>query len=139
VNRTEPVLLDASVWLAASDPDDPFHSAAAELAVAAGRVVAALDLTLYEVANVVGVREGRRAHAGYLVRLIAERCRGNLVHATVDLLDVATGYAVEHGLSAYDAAYVAAARSNDWQLVSLDIRDLVSSGLAITPDIALYP
>lgn len=47
--------------------------------------------------------------------------------------------ASEHGLTAYDAAYVAAARRNGWRLVSLDIRDLVSKGLAITPDAALYP
>jgi len=139
VNRTEPVLVDASVWVAASDPDDRSHSAAAELAVAAGTPVAALDLTLYEVANVVGVREGRRTHAAHLVRLIAERCAGNLLHAHFDLLDAATGYAAEHGLSVYDAAYVAAAHSNGWQLVSLDLRDLVSKDLAVTPDAALYP
>ena len=46
---------------------------------------------------------------------------------------------VEHGLSAYDAAYVAAARRNGWQLVSPDVRDLVSKGLAVTPDAAVYP
>lgn len=45
----------------------------------------------------------------------------------------------EHGLTAYDAAYVAAARRNGWQLVSLDVRDLVSRGLAVTPDAAVYP
>ncbi len=45
----------------------------------------------------------------------------------------------EHGLSAYDAAYVAAARRNGWQLVSLDVKDLVSRGLAVTPDRADYP
>ena len=42
-----------------------------------------------------------------------------------------------HRLSAYDAAYVAAARREDWKLVSLDARDLVSKGLAITPDAAV--
>jgi predicted nucleic acid-binding protein len=45
----------------------------------------------------------------------------------------------EHSLTAYDAAYVAAARRNGWQLVSLDVRDLVSKGLAVTPDAAVYP
>lgn len=45
----------------------------------------------------------------------------------------------EHGLTAYDAAYVAAARRNGWQLVSLDVRDLVSKGFAVTPDAADYP
>lgn len=45
----------------------------------------------------------------------------------------------QHSLTAYDAAYVAAARRNGWQLVSLDLRDLVSKGLAVTPDDADYP
>ena len=45
----------------------------------------------------------------------------------------------EYGLTAYDAAYVAAARRCGWQLVSLDLRDLVSKGLAVTPDAADYP
>jgi predicted nucleic acid-binding protein len=45
--------------------------------------------------------------------------------------------AVEYGLSGYDAAYVAVARRHDRQLVSTDIRDLVSKGLAITPDAAV--
>ncbi len=46
---------------------------------------------------------------------------------------------LEHGLSAYDAAYVAASRRDGWTLVSTDIRDLVSKGLAVTPDAADYP
>jgi predicted nucleic acid-binding protein len=37
----------------------------------------------------------------------------------------------------YDAAYVAVARCHHWTLVSTDIRDLVSKGLAITPDAAV--
>jgi len=45
--------------------------------------------------------------------------------------------AVEHNLTSYDAAYVAVARRHDWTLVSTDIRDLVSQGLAITPDAAV--
>lgn len=47
--------------------------------------------------------------------------------------------AAEHKLTAYDAAYVAAARRFDWTLVSTDMADLVSKGLAVTPDAADYP
>jgi len=43
----------------------------------------------------------------------------------------------DHGLSAYDASYVAAALREGWTLVSTDLRDLVSKGLAITPDAAV--
>ena len=41
--------------------------------------------------------------------------------------------------SAHDAAYVASARRQGMTLVSTDIRDLVSKGLAVTPDAADYP
>lgn len=53
------------------------------------------------------------------------------------LLDLALEVASEHGLTAYDAAYVAAARREAMTLVSTDLRDLVSKGLAVTPDAAL--
>ena len=52
-------------------------------------------------------------------------------------LSPAAEIAVEHRLTTYDAAYVAAARRFDWRLVSTDVRDLVSKGLAITPDAAV--
>jgi predicted nucleic acid-binding protein len=57
------------------------------------------------------------------------RVDGDLVESVID---VVAGY----GLTSYDAAYVAVARY-DWTLVSTDIRDLVSKGLAITPDAAV--
>ncbi len=139
MNPIESLLIDASAWVAASDPSDRFHEPAFELAVSSGRPVAALDLTLFEVANVVGVRTGRSVEAAFLNRLIVERCGEDLVRADPDLLGAAVGIAAQHGLSAYDAAYVAAARRNEWTLVSTDIRDLVSKGLAVTPDAADYP
>jgi predicted nucleic acid-binding protein len=58
------------------------------------------------------------------------RVDADLIVSTIEL-------SVDYGLSGYDAAYVAAARRHDWTLVSTDIRDLVSQGLAITPDAAV--
>jgi predicted nucleic acid-binding protein len=139
VNRTERLLVDSSVWVAAINPDDRFHGSASELAVADEKPVAALDLTLYEIANVVGARDGRGAQASYLGRLVFERCGEHLLHVAPDLVDAAVEIAAEHGLTAYDAAYVAAARRNGWTLVSADIADLVSKGLAVAPDEADYP
>jgi predicted nucleic acid-binding protein len=55
---------------------------------------------------------------------------GDLIRSTVEI-------AIEHRLTSYDAAYIAVARCRRWQLVSTDIRDLVSTGLAITPDSAV--
>lgn len=133
------LLIDASAWVAASDPDDRFNATAAALAVDVECPVAALDLTLYEVANALGVRRRRPDSATYLSRLIVERCGSDLIAVDVDLTSAALELSDEHGLTAYDAAYVAAARRHGWTLVSTDIRDLVSKGLAVTPDAADYP
>lgn len=74
-----------------------------------------------------------------MAELIVKRCSGeSLVAADPDLMGMATSVAGEHGLTAYDASYVAAATSNGWTLVSADIADLVSKGLAVTPDDADY-
>jgi predicted nucleic acid-binding protein len=60
-----------------------------------------------------------------------------MVRIDVGLIEATVEIAVEYGLTSYDAAYVAVARRHDWQLVSGDIKDLVSKALAITPDAAV--
>jgi len=133
------LLLDASVWVAAKDGGDPFFQPARVLAVDPALPVAALDLTLYEVANAIGVRQGRRQEAVDVCQLVTRRCGPHLLRADPDLIDAGLASAAEHGLTAYDASYVAAAQRYGWTLVSTDIRDLVSKGLAVTPDAADYP
>jgi len=126
------LLLDASIWVAAKDREDPNREVASALALSADPV-AALDLTIYEVANVVGARNRRPEEAANLCRLIVGRCRSRLVAVDAELIREAIGVAVEFDLTAYDAAYVAAARRHRWTLVSADVADLVSRGLAIAP------
>ncbi len=138
VTPASPLLLDAGVWVAAADPSERFSSDSRSLVLGFDRPLAALDLTLYEVAN-VAVRQGRPDAARHLARTVVTRCDPRLVAIDEELVARAAGIASEYGLSAYDAAYVAAARSHGWQLVSTDIRDLVSKGLAVTPDAADYP
>jgi predicted nucleic acid-binding protein len=133
------LLLDASVWVAAKDADDRYFDAARALVLDANLPVTALDLTFYEVANVVGTRWRRPDLARELCRTIDLRCGGRVASVDVDLMDAAVPIASQHGLSAYDAAYAAVARRGEWTLVSTDIRDLVSKGLAVTPDAADYP
>lgn len=134
------LLLDAGVWVAAIDETDPFHRASRAIVFNLDQPVAALDLTFYEVANAVGVKQGEAEKAAHLARLIVKRCRrGSVVAADSSLLHMAVSVATDHRLTAYDAAYVAAANSNGWTLVSADIADLVSNGLAVTPDAAVYP
>lgn len=133
------LLLDAGVWVAAKDADDRYFESARQLIVNTERPVASLDLTLYEAANVVGARWGRPDAARELCRSIVARCGDRLLCVDPDLIDLATEIAAEYGLTAYDAAYVAAARRRDWTLVSADIADLVSKGLAVAPDAADYP
>jgi predicted nucleic acid-binding protein len=132
-------LIDASVWVAIADPHDRHHSAAQAVVARIEQPLAALDLTLYEVANVMGPKKGQPRQGRFPLKLIEERCRENLIAADSDLLESALEIAAEHGLTAYDAAYVAAARRNGWTLVSADVADLVSKGLAVAPDAADYP
>lgn len=129
-------LLDASVWLAALDRDDTHHASARRLLAAAASgplTAAALDLTLYEVANVAVVRWRSRADAETLVRLVHATCPDTLERADPELLERSAAIAAEHGISVYDAAYVAAARRRAWTLVSGDVADLVAPGLAVAP------
>jgi predicted nucleic acid-binding protein len=56
-----------------------------------------------------------------------------LIRADEALLGTAADLAATHGLPAYDAAYVAAASTIGARLVSCDLRDLVSSGFAVSP------
>jgi predicted nucleic acid-binding protein len=133
------VLLDASIWVAAKDADDRYFDAARSLVLETKLPATVLDLTFYEVANVVGSRWRRPDLARELSRTIDLRCGGRIVSVDVDLIDAAVAIASEHGLSICDAAYVAASRRGEWTLVSTDIRDLVSKGLAVTPDAADYP
>lgn len=82
---------------------------------------------------------GQPKRAEWLSELVAVRSGDRLVRVDLRLVTAAVELAGQHGLTAYDAAYVAAARRNGWQFVSLDVRDLVSKGLAVTPDAAVYP
>ncbi len=101
--------------------------------------LAALDLTLYEIANVLGVKMEVPDKAREVVQLVIERCQDRLVVVDASLLHSTSLLAAKYGLTAYDGAYVAAAQRDRAQLISLDIRDLVSKGLAVTPEKALYP
>ena len=132
-------LLDASVWIAARDADDRHHAAARRLIASSAQdaPLAALDLTLYEVAN-VAVRAWRAPdRARTLVSLVREACPGTLVRVDDELVGKAISLGEEHGLSVYDAAYVAAAQHHRWTLVSTDQRDLVKPGHAVSPADAL--
>jgi predicted nucleic acid-binding protein len=131
------MLCDAGVWIAASRPNDAFHEPSARLIGAcAGRddALGALDLTLYEVANVATVRGGSTELCGLVVGLVRDGAAGAIVRWNESMLEGASRLALEHGISVYDAAYVVTAEALGWTLVSTDIRDLVGRGLAIAPD-----
>lgn len=66
-------------------------------------------------------------------RVVAVAEDGGLRRADASLLRKGAAIAEQHGISVYDAAYVAAARDGGGQLVSCDVRDLVSRGLACLP------
>ena len=133
----ERFLLDASVWHESKEANSPYAEACRTLVVDTDYPVATLSFALLELSNSLGVRDGRAVEAEDMCRLIAGRCGSAIVEPNPLLMRSAIAIAAEHKITAYDAAYVAAARREDWTLVSLDFKDLVSKGLAITPDAAV--
>lgn len=128
------LLLDASVLLAAFDPDDDHHQPSRELLLDERTTLATLDLARYEVTN-VALRAWRAPDTVAPLLAAIERIAddGGVVASTAELLERATKLAEQHAISVYDAAYAAAATQADRQLVSCDDRDLVSKGLATHP------
>jgi predicted nucleic acid-binding protein len=133
----ERLLLDATIWHESLNADSPYLDACRALVADTGYEVAAMALTLHEVSNTLGARDKRPAEAVDMCSLITGRCGHAIVEPDPMLMRMAISIAIEHGISAYDASYVAAAHREGWTLVSLDIKDLVSKGLAITPDAAV--
>jgi predicted nucleic acid-binding protein len=133
------LLVDASVWVSLVERGSPHREAAASLIREQAWTLSALDLTLYEVANAIGVKQGNAEEASRVNCLLLKSCRDRVLAVEAELLESALRIAGEEGLTIYDAAYVAAARHHDMTLVSVDLHDLVSKGLAVTPDAALYP
>jgi len=126
-------LVDASVLLAAEDADDDNHSAAVELLEAAHPLLT-LDLAFYEVSNVAMRAWDDQEAAGRLrSRVAAIADEGGVIRAEPSLLERAEWIAAHHGIAVHDASYAAAADASSARLVSCDIRDLVSRGLAILP------
>src|SRR5207245_2680532 len=126
------IFLDASVLLAAEDAEDRHHLAAVALTEQAA--LGTLDLALYEVTIVANLRWGDPAAARRLrdrVWLIDEL--GSLTRIDARLGERAAELCATHQISAYDAAYVAAAERQGALLASCDERDLVSRGLAQLP------
>jgi predicted nucleic acid-binding protein len=127
-------LLDASVLLAAFDPDDDHHQSARSLLEGSESALATLDLARYEVAN-VAVRAWRSPGevAPLLAAIEGIADDGGVFSSTGALLTRAAEIAERHAISVYDAAYAAASADAGIPLISCDERDLVSRGLAALP------
>jgi predicted nucleic acid-binding protein len=128
------LLLDASVLLAAFDPEDDQYQPARTLLEDDEVALATLDLARYEIAN-VAVRAWRAPESVAPLLATVERLAddGGVVPSTDTLLVRAAEIAERHTISVYDAAYAAAADESGHRLVSCDERDLVSKGLASLP------
>lgn len=129
------LLLDASVILAAFDSDDDLHGPAQSLLADPEVTLATLDLARYEVAN-VAIRAWRDLDRAAPLLEAIDRISGDggVMPSTTGLLSRAAKVAEEHMISVYDAAYVAAAERTGGTLVSCDVRDLVGTGLASSPE-----
>jgi predicted nucleic acid-binding protein len=128
------LLLDASVLLAAFDPDDRHHEASRVLLEDDEFALATLDLARYEVTN-VAVRAWRAPESVAPLLTAIERLAedAGVLASSGALLTRAAELAEHHSISVYDAAYAATAEEMGLRLISCDERDLVSQGLATLP------
>jgi predicted nucleic acid-binding protein len=128
------LLLDTSAFLAAFKSNEPHHEAAGALLTDGSVSLLTLDLARYEVVNaaVCGWRTPELV-TPLLGALEGIANDGGILVSTHVLLTRAAELAERHTISVYDAAYVAAAGEADRTLVSCDVRDLVSKGLAVLP------
>jgi len=125
------LLLDASVILAAFDSEDRLHKPARAILTDDSVTLATLDLVRYEVTNVAVCAWRAPDRVVSLLETVERISRdGGVILSTTALLTRAAELAEEHAISAYDAAYVAAAAQTGGTLVGCDVRDLVSKGLA---------
>lgn len=81
------------------------------------------------------MRAWRDVEAAHRVQGLVDAIAGDggLIRVDAALVAHAVAIAEREGLSVYDASYVAGASSVGARLVSCDLRDLVSHGLAVTP------
>lgn len=130
----EVIVVDASVLLAAEDVNDGHHRAS--VSTLQREQLATVDLAWYDVSNVAdGVWADPATGDRLRARLGLIAAHGRMVIADTELAEHIAGLIREHGLSSYDAAYVAAARRLGAELVSCHERDLVSRGLARLPTV----
>jgi len=128
-------VLDASV--AAKVFIDEEGSSAAEAFVLSGVRLVAPELVLVELANVAV----KRLRAGDISRGAADHMIATAptvfdeLVSSKDLFERAFALAAEHGISTYDAMYVALAEDRGRDLVTADtrlIRRMATSGIAVT-------
>jgi predicted nucleic acid-binding protein len=127
--------------MGAIDEGDHYHASAYDLVRGvSGHSLAALDLTLYEVANAM-LRRLRRTDPQVGVAVVSDAvhavllaCDDRPLLIDTELIAAAAQLSLDYNFTAYDAAYVAAAHRHGCALVSVDVADLVSRELAVTPD-----
>lgn len=128
------LLLDASVLLAAFDPEDDHHESSRALLEDDETTLATLDLARYEVAD-VAIRAWRAPDTVAPLLTAIDRLSedGGVIASTSALLSQAAELADQHEISVYDATYAVTSADLGRRLISCDKRDLVSRGLAVLP------
>jgi predicted nucleic acid-binding protein len=134
------VVSDASValkWFHEAGEEDVEPARALLDAYADERIsLVVLDLTAYEVGN--ALLRGRAAGSPDGVATVLEALSDLCPRVPLERVErrLAADLANEHGLTFYDAAYAAAARSRDALLATFD-RQLLSAGLGLRPSAVL--
>jgi predicted nucleic acid-binding protein len=130
------VVVDASVWVAAQDPADPFCTRSRAFfshTVAAGIVVHVPAFALVEVACALARKLRNPVSAGHLAKRLFHTTGAREYPVSGPLLDKALSIGTTKFLRGADALYSAAAELAACELVSWDHEHLQRAG-ALTPD-----
>lgn len=117
------IILDASIIVALYLPEE--YSSWAQDTVNAHRLPHILDLTMYEVFNALWKASLRKKMPVKITRTVLtsakkfmkDLCR---IHSYEEVIDIAFNLSLKHGITVYDASYLALAKKLGLKLATLD-------------------
>lgn len=130
------MVIDASVWVAASDPHDPLQQVAITFLAAAalsGTELRGPSIMVVEVACALARKAGDPEVGVRAYHELMDHAELALERIDAALLEGAVQLGAGLGLRSGDALYVAVAKHHSMPLVSWD-RDLVERAGAVTPE-----
>lgn len=132
---SDPLVIDASVWVAAFDPSEVDHAASVAFlrdVEGSGTALAIPALGIVETGCAIARRTGSRAIAEQATRIMVSNARLSVVPIRDEMLTLALDIGIGRRLRGADAVYAATAAHIGGRLITWD-RELLERADALTP------